>query len=183
LKNYPATLAILATSVVLECLCQLMPSLRATLALSLHLTLRSMAQLVTYQLSHGGWEHLLGNFAFGLPFMLFLEKRLGRNGFLKFYFATGVASALGHYLMTGSQGMLIGSSGSIFGVMVGACMAFGETVEEHLLALGYMLALLLPQIAMAPIGAMLGIAVYGHVCGGLAGLCLSHRMLRAPRAH
>jgi membrane associated rhomboid family serine protease len=175
MKKYPATFFLLLTSIVVQFILSRHPSLMAYFAFNPSLGVLSILGLITHMVSHGSWGHLIGNFTFGLPFLLFLEHRLGKEKTLEFYFFSGVAAALLELLLAGG-GMMIGSSGALFGVFAGACLAFGETTEEHLLAVGVFLALFIQQLAYAPLGALFGIAFYAHVGGALGGLLLSHRL-------
>lgn len=97
------------------------------------------------------------------------------------YVLCGLASALLQGLMQGDGGM-IGSSGAIFGMATMACMVYGESLLEHVLAVLMMLCLLIPQIAVLPEAALMGVAVWGHIGGGLLGLVLASRIpFKAPR--
>lgn len=142
--------------------------------------LRSMVELITHMLSHGSWPHLLGNFRFGLPFMIYLESKLGSKRFLLHYALCGLGSCLLMCLMDPGVGM-IGSSGATMGAAVGACLSFGTTKKHHLLGLGMVLALFLPQLAAAPTENFTGVAVYGHIGGALTAMLLSSRLLQVDK--
>lgn len=139
--------------------------------------------LISYQLSHGGWAHLLGNFTFGLPFMLYLESKLGKKKFLEYYTSCGLFAAAFHLLLSGSSGGVIGSSGSIFGCMVGACLMYGETKEDHILAVAFLLLMLIAQLASATSNPFSMVAYWGHIGGGIGALILSARAYSPFKRH
>jgi len=177
MKKYPATTFLLATSLFLQVLFTLFPSTMDFFAFNPSAGPFGWIGLITYQVSHGSWSHLIGNFTFGLPFLVFLEGKLGRKKLLEFYFLCGLAAALFNLHLYGPTSC-IGSSGSIFGIMVGACLAFGESVQEHLVALAFLLALLLPQLALAPFQAFVGVAFYAHIGGAIGGILLASRLYK-----
>lgn len=175
------TIAILLLSVFLQTLCDHLPGLTERLAFVPARGLAGLPSLITHMFAHGGWGHLIGNFKFGIPFMLYLEHRLGGKRMFDSYVLCGLASALLQGLMQGDGGM-IGSSGAIFGMATMACMVYGESLLEHVLAVLMMLCLLIPQIAVLPEAALMGVAVWGHIGGGLLGLVLASRIpFKAPR--
>lgn len=174
MKRYPATFFILLTSLFLQVMFTAHPSLVYYFVFNPSTWMGRTFGLITHMVSHGNWAHLIGNFTFGLAPMIYLEHKLGRKRFLEFYLICGFASCGLQYIL-GGPGALIGSSGAIFGVMAGACMFFGETMEESILALAFFLVLFIKQLALAPMGFLFGIAFYGHIGGGLAGLLLSTR--------
>lgn len=174
MTKYPGTMFVLALCILLEVTCDFFPEFRNFLALHPG-GWAAPLQIITYQFAHAGWEHLIGNFCYGLPFMAFLESKIGKKKFLEFYVLCGISSAVFMALLAGPVG-IIGASGSIFGCMVGACLAFGNDFRlDHAMALVLLLARLIPQLAMAPAGNIYGIAFYGHVGGAIGGLVLAHR--------
>lgn len=76
---------------------------------------------------------------------------------------------------------MLGASGAIFGCAVGACLEFGETKLDHTLALLLAAVMLVPQIAMGPDGALMGIAYYAHVGGALGALMMSKWLYSADK--
>ena len=74
--------------------------------------------LFTSMFIHSGFLHIFGNmlvfFFMGIAF----EQRIGAKKFLAIYLITGVCGALTHSLLNiGSDTLLIGASGAIFGIM------------------------------------------------------------------
>ncbi|MCB0476095.1 MAG: rhomboid family intramembrane serine protease [Flavobacteriaceae bacterium] len=86
-------------------------------------------QFVTHMFMHGSFFHILFNmyalWAFGSP----LEQMWGRNKFLFFYFSAGLGAAglytLANYI-TGHQGIAVGASGAIYGVLVAFAIRFPD---------------------------------------------------------
>lgn len=140
-------------------------------------------QLVTHMFMHGGLLHIVFNmyglWAFGSP----LEQMWGRNKFLFFYFSSGVGAALIYLLvnyLTGDQGMAVGASGALYGVLV----AFGMSFPNAKLALIF---LPVPIAAKYFIPALLfldlffgvfsipgdNIAHFAHIGGALIGFLIA----------
>lgn len=89
-------------------------------------------RFVTYQFLHGGAMHLIGNMIFLWIFGQFMERFWGSKRFLAFYLITGIGGAVMFGLVslipeiahTAPFIPLVGASGSIFGLMVGAWMKY-----------------------------------------------------------
>jgi membrane associated rhomboid family serine protease len=171
----PSTLLLLSIAVMLQCLCSIDPTLVDKLAYdpAAHI---SIFQIITHILAHASWEHLMGNFLFGLPFMVYLENKLGSKRFLEFYMLCGLGGLLLHMIVVG--GGCIGSSSAIFGATAGACMVYGNTALDHCLGMLFIAIRLIQQILMAPLALLMGIAVFGHIGGILTGLMLVKRLYR-----
>lgn len=180
MMKYRVTLSLLAISVLIQLVATFQPAILPYLAFR-PFVLFGWLGLLTHALAHANWPHLLGNFSFGLPFMLYLENRMGGEDFLKFYALCGLSSAGLMMVMEGIHIGMIGSSGAIMGVAMGACLSFGESRLQHALGLLMAMSLIIPQLMMAPIGDILGIAVYGHIGGALAAMCLSTRLFPPPK--
>lgn len=78
-------------------------------------------QFFTYMFMHGGLWHLLFNmlalFMFGMP----VERKIGTREFVLFYFLVGTLSGIASYIafyLSGRNVMLLGASGTIYGVML-----------------------------------------------------------------
>lgn len=178
LKDYPVTLCLLLTSVLLQVLITAFPP--AMNLLGFGPTFLAPFTLFSHMVAHANWKHLLGNYCFGMPYMLYLEKKLkDPKEYLAFFVLCGLGSAFLNMAAMGFESGMIGSSGAIMGMMAGACMAFGSTKVEHglgLLVLGFYLIM---NLLMAPYSADYGIAYYGHVGGALTGLVLSCRLFQS----
>lgn len=135
--------------------------------------------LVTAMFSHGNWDHLIGNYCFGLPSMLYLETKLGSKKFIEFFLLCGIGGSLLNLYAVGPSSC-IGSSGALFGIFAGACMAFGDTVWEHRLGILFFLMSLLPQFMGIPLQllGLTNVAVYAHIGGALTALILLPRLYK-----
>ncbi len=92
--------------------------------------------LLTYMFLHGDWWHLAGNMLFLWVFGDNVEDAMGFFRFLLFYLICGVIAGLAHsYANPGSEGPLIGASGSIGGV-VAAYVILYPRVKMWTLAFG-----------------------------------------------
>ena len=80
----------------------------------------TLFRLGAHMVTHGSLGHLLGNFMFGAPYLLYAEYQLGWKRFLKLFFYSGLAAVFGMFLACllnpNLAGGMIGSSGAIFGV-------------------------------------------------------------------
>ena len=89
-------------------------------------------KLVTYLFLHDGVWHLLFNMLILWMFGVEVEATLGTRRFLKFYFLSGISAGLVHVIFSGgSQDLLVGASGAIYGVLV----AFGVLFSERIITL------------------------------------------------
>jgi membrane associated rhomboid family serine protease len=180
MMKYKANLSLLALCVLLQVLCTVYPALTEHLAFApFHLV--GWLGLLSHMVAHANWPHLLGNFSFGLPFMLYLEHKLGSKRYTLFYILCGAGSAALMMAMDGVNLGMIGSSGAIMGCSVGACLVFGESRPMHLLGCCMAALLIIPQLAMAPLEALLGIAVYGHIGGALTAMALCTRLFQPSK--
>jgi membrane associated rhomboid family serine protease len=88
-------------------------------------------QLLTYQLMHGGWLHLLLNCWAIYVFGRAVEETLGRNSFLTLYFTSGVIGglfqALAGVLLDGRfAAPVVGASAGAFGLVAAFAMLYPE---------------------------------------------------------
>lgn len=135
-------------------------------------------QLITYQFAHAGWIHIMGNVSFMLPCSLFLENEIGKKKTLELFVISGIVAALFFLVYMPTPG-LIGSSGSIFGLVTIAGIRLGKKFKELkwitmcFLVWFFCSELLLGIIGfvMALLGQPSGIAHFGHV-GGMLGALL-----------
>lgn len=173
IDKYKMTVKLLLISCFLQVICTIFPSFTDFLAFNLFSPL-AILQLITYQLAHSSWSHLIGNYMYGLPFMCYCEYKLGSDKFLKSFILCGIGSLVLHLLMQGGSSSLIGSSGSIFGMCSLACMLFGKTPSEKIVSYLFLLFLVIPQMIMASFSLMMptGIAYFGHVGGYFTALLL-----------
>ena len=89
-------------------------------------------QVITYQFMHAGFWHLLFNMFFGLwMFGPEIEHLWGPRRFLVFYLTCGTVAGifqlvLGPVFEPGRASVVVGASGSIFGVLVAFAMMFPD---------------------------------------------------------
>lgn len=147
-------------------------------------------QLVTYMFLHGNLLHLLLN---GLALFFFgpeLERFLGRTRFLTLFFLAGILGGVGWLALTfPSEGLCIGMSGAIFGLL-GAFAALFPHREVVLLVFFVLPVRMKAWVMVAGLGAIQllmmlnpshgGIAYAAHLAGGLAGYLYGKSLLSAP---
>jgi membrane associated rhomboid family serine protease len=88
-------------------------------------------QLFTYMFVHGSFNHLLFNMLSLLIFGAMVEKRIGSKEFLLFYLLTGFFSGLASfisYYLAGTNVILVGASGAIYGVLLMFAVFFPYSV-------------------------------------------------------
>jgi len=74
--------------------------------------------LFTSMFLHGGFGHILGNMIVFLFMGIAFEQRIGKKNFITIYIITGICGALAHSILNlGSDIILIGASGAIFGIL------------------------------------------------------------------
>lgn len=174
IEKSSVTLKLFAISIVLQIICSIFPDFTEFLAFNIHNPLFPL-QLITYQLAHGSWSHLLGNWSFGIIFMLYSEHKLGKKKFLESYLLCGLGAVIMQMCMNGPDGLLIGSSGSIFGLACLSCFIYGNKPIEKILAFCFFLSMFMPQVIMASFSMIMptGIAYAGHVGGGMMAILLT----------
>lgn len=95
--------------------------------------------LVTYQVVHGGWMHLIGNLLFLLVAGGVVECFWRSWAYVGLFVISGIGGGLLHAWVTGDPTMpLVGASGSIAGLMAGFLMGHART-RIHLLAIVWLL--------------------------------------------
>jgi rhomboid protease GluP len=136
-------------------------------------------QLLSYMMLHGSPLHLLVNML-----MLFflgseLEEHLGRRHFLLLYALSGVLGGLGWLLLTWPyEGVCVGASGALFGLLGGFAVLFPQREVTLLLFFifpitmrAWVLAVLLGlvQFFLMMSSSAGGVAYSAHLAGGVAG--------------
>jgi len=167
-SHYPATVAILLICLLVQIACELFPSLRDLLCL----TSSQPWGILTYQFAHAHWPHFIGNFMFGLPFLAFLESRIGGRRLVLWYVLSGAISALFFWLMAGMGGGLIGASGSLSGVFMAVCLTFGKAPVDKCIGAVMGMTMLSMQVLLAATDMFSGVAYWGHVGGMICGALL-----------
>lgn len=83
-------------------------------------------QFITYQFLHGGFLHIFGNMFFLYIFGNNVNDKLGNFGYVCFYLAGGVLSAVGHMLLNSNP--VLGASGAIAAVTGAYLVFFPQTL-------------------------------------------------------
>jgi membrane associated rhomboid family serine protease len=83
-------------------------------------------QFITYAFLHSGWMHLIGNMYFLYIFGNNVNDRLGNVGYICFYFAGAVFSAIGHTLLHVNP--VVGASGAVAAVTGAYLVLFPNTL-------------------------------------------------------
>jgi len=83
-------------------------------------------QFVTYAFLHGGLLHIIGNMFFLYIFGNNVNDKLGHFGYLCFYLAGAVFSAIGHTLVSNTP--VIGASGAVAAVTGAYLVLFPQTL-------------------------------------------------------
>lgn len=138
-------------------------------------------RIISHMVSHGNLRHLLGNFLFGLPFMLYAEYRLkSHKKFLKLFFYTGLAALFGQRMIdifsVAPAQAVIGSSGAIFGIVAFSLAIANENRWVRLMSLSTLSFHIYNQASMtwyAIKGFGFGIAFGAHLSGILAGVAIA----------
>lgn len=137
---------------------------------------------------HGGWLHLAGNMLFLYIFGDNIEDEMGHWGYLAFYLACGILSALAHIVSAPYSAVpTVGASGAIAGVMGGYLLLYPKAKVDILIIFivffrilpipaWIMLGLWLGMQFIGGVGAdpdMGGVAYWAHAGGFFAGLILT----------
>jgi membrane associated rhomboid family serine protease len=177
ITKYPGTLFLLLMCVAVRLLNDFVPSTTLILAFEAR-GWTGWGGIVSHMFTHASWDHLIGNFKFGLPFMIYLESRLGSAKMQQYFVLCGITAALFEAILGPPFIVMVGSSGAIFGCAVGACVQFGEKKFDHAVGLLMVSLMLIPQLQYAAEGGG-SIAFYAHVGGAVGGMLLSHHFHRA----
>lgn len=88
-------------------------------------------QFLTYMFVHGSFSHLLFNMLSLYIFGSMVERRIGSKEFLLFYLLTGTLSGVVSfvsYMLAGTNVILVGASGAIYGVLLMFAVFFPYSV-------------------------------------------------------
>jgi membrane associated rhomboid family serine protease len=149
----------------------------------------SLATTLSFMFLHAGWLHLLGNMWYLWIFGDNVEDRMGHVGFLAFYLASGVASAVMQIAINpGSPIPTVGASGAIAGVLGSYLVLFPRAKVVTLVPIVFFLQIVaLPAVlvlglwfvfqffsgAFALGGAGGGVAWWAHIGGFLFGMAVT----------
>ena len=149
----------------------------------------ALATTLTSMFLHAGWLHLIGNMWYLWIFGDNVEDRLGHVGFLAFYLASGIASAVMHIAINpGSPIPTVGASGAIAGVLGAYLVYFPRARVVTLVPIVFILQIVaLPALLVLGLwfvfqffsgtfalgGAGGGVAWWAHVGGFLFGMAVA----------
>ncbi|HTE13016.1 MAG TPA: rhomboid family intramembrane serine protease [Chitinophagaceae bacterium] len=135
-------------------------------------------QLITYQFMHGGFTHILFNMFTLWMFGSTLETFWGGKRFLTFYIVCGICAGIAQLIMQ-KEGVAVGASGAIMGLMAAFAYLFPNTemyimfipipVKAKYVIPGFMALDLFGSIAPQ---AGDNVAHWAHLGGALAGLII-----------
>ena len=147
-------------------------------------------QPLTHMFMHGGFWHIFFNMYTLVMFGMVVERVLGTQRYLIFYFVTGLGAAALHTgvewlqltFMGGGMGILytpmVGASGAIFGVLVAFAMLYPEArltlifPPVTLDAKWWVLIFIGIELVTGITGTAMGIAHFAHLGGALFGWLL-----------
>ncbi|MBQ7710085.1 MAG: rhomboid family intramembrane serine protease [Bacteroidales bacterium] len=147
-------------------------------------------QPLTHMFMHGGFWHIFFNMYTLVMFGMVVERALGTQRYLIFYFVTGLGAAALHTgvewlqltFMGGGMGVLytpmVGASGAIFGVLVAFAMLYPEArltlifPPVTLDAKWWVLIFIGIELVTGITGTAMGIAHFAHLGGALFGWLL-----------
>ena len=154
---------------------------------------RPVVSAVTATFLHGGWLHLLGNMLFLFVFGNNVEDRLGRLRYLLCYLGWGLVATYGFALtVPSSNGVMVGASGAVAGVLGAYLVMFPRARVISLVPILFFIPLPLPAWlvlgfwfvlqALYSAGGTLaegsGVAYVAHVAGFAAGFLTAKLMGR-----
>ena len=127
----------------------------------------------TSMFMHAGFLHIVGNMLFLYGFGDKVEAKLGHVKYLLFYLAAGVAATWTQVATDmDSDGVLIGASGAIAGVVGAYLLAFPYRPALFLIGIFFILPLVFGFGALSPVISGAGVAYMAHIGGFVAGLLL-----------
>lgn len=143
-------------------------------------------RFVTYQFLHGGFGHILFNMIGLYFFGPMMEQWWGSRRFLAFYLLCGVCGAVPMTLLVYAgvipqQAWLVGASGSLYGILIGAAVLFPH---QKVMLLIPPIPMTLRTMALVFLGISFVSALAGSNDGGnaahLAGAALAYFLVKRP---
>jgi membrane associated rhomboid family serine protease len=140
--------------------------------------------MLTTMFMHGGWMHLIGNMWFLWIFGNNVEDRLGHLLYLVFYLVGGILATACHWAYNpGSLTPVVGASGAVAAVLGAYAVTWPRATVTTLIFFGFITMIEIPalvwlglwlggQLLDAVLNRDLGVAVWAHIGGFVAGACL-----------
>ena len=151
-------------------------------------------RLITSMFLHGGFLHIGGNMLYLFIFGDNVEATFGKIRYLFFYLACGLgALALHLFFNPYSTTPVIGASGAISGVLAAYMLFYPDAKIDTIVfafwvwfftkirAFYFIGFWFLYQLLIAPIGSVIGIAVWAHIGGFITGLILAAPLRKKAR--
>ena len=148
-------------------------------------------QPVTHMFMHGGWWHIFFNMYSLVMFGMVVERVLGTQKYLIFYFVTGLGAVAFHTFvewleityMGGSltEAMytpMVGASGALYGVMVAFAMLYPEAKLTLIFppitlnAKWWVIIFIVIELFTGITGSVVSVAHFAHLGGALFGWLL-----------
>ncbi|MGD9720247.1 MAG: rhomboid family intramembrane serine protease [Pirellulales bacterium] len=140
--------------------------------------------ILTTMFMHGGWMHLLGNMWFLWIFGNNVEDRLGHVLYLGFYLMGGLLATASHWAYDpGSTTPVVGASGAVSTILGAYAVTWPKATVTTLIFFGFITMVEIPalvwlgvwfggQLLDAAVSRDLGVAVWAHIGGFIAGAIL-----------
>ncbi len=131
-------------------------------------------QIVTYMFLHGGFLHILLNMFILWMFGCEVERYVGFDRFLKYYFICGIGGGLLHMIIYPNS-TTIGASGAIYGVLVAFALLFPDRpimlfpLFITLKAKHWVMIFVAIEVLFGITGKQDGTAHFAHLGGMIAG--------------
>lgn len=144
-------------------------------------------QFITYIVIHANFAHIFINMFVLFMFGPVVERKIGDKNFLALYLFSGIISALLHILLTfGEDILMLGASGSTFGVMAAYAYLYPKNwiiVFPGIPVPAYILVIFLIffELFSGIFGTEPGIANFGHVGGIIGGLLFMYYWKKKQR--
>lgn len=141
--------------------------------------------LLTTLFLHGGWLHLAGNMWFLWIFGNNVEERLGSFIYLPFYLVGGLLATACHWAFDPKSVMpVVGASGAIATILGAYAMTWPKARVKTLVFFGFVTIIEIPAMVWLGlwfvgqlfdalvVGRSVGVAVWAHIGGFVAGIFL-----------
>jgi membrane associated rhomboid family serine protease len=146
--------------------------------------LQILASIISTMFLHGGWMHLAGNMWILWIFGNNVEDRLGSFLYLIFYLVGGLLATTCHWAYDPHSGVpVVGASGAVAAILGAYAVTFPRATVRTLIFFGFITVVDLPallwlglwfagQLFGATLNRDLGVAVWAHIGGFIAGAAL-----------
>lgn len=199
-KKWMMTYALLIANVIVFIITLIFPIAIYDLGFKpAYLSIENIPQLYTLFTSmfiHGDILHIFGNMLVFLFIGLAFEQRVGWKKFLIIYLLAGVCGTLAHSIINlGSNILLIGASGAIFGIMGAFAFSYPRDEVVMPIPLGFIMVFRRIKVMYAVIlfaaletvfvylGGRGNTAHFAHIGGLIGGAVLAAILIRGGKTH